>query len=191
MQQSLKVNCCSFRDFKRKPTLALQYCKCAPTLPSSVNETQDSFSLLLTASRRSFWTKRVKWETQNSGEEHFQDGWRCEERERQSTVAHWPSEPHQHYSPRPPGIVGTGGTGSLLKPLWSVVQEQKEIWTPISTFPAAPCSVCVGQNTCRRLQIRSSQRNRENLNDFKEKNISLSLMELALSEWRNLHLLSL
>lgn len=54
---------------------------------------------------------------QTSSAEHFQDGWRCEEGEWQSTVAHWPSESHQRYSPHPPGIVGTGGTGSLLKPL--------------------------------------------------------------------------
>lgn len=60
-----------------------------------------------------FLFKRVKLEMQISSEEHFQDACRCEEGE----VAHWPSGAHQHYSPYPLGIVGTGGTRSLLKPL--------------------------------------------------------------------------
>lgn len=47
----------------------------------------------------------VKWETHSSSEEHFQDGWRCEEVEWRSTETHWPSKAYQHYSPHPPGIV--------------------------------------------------------------------------------------
>lgn len=147
-------------------------------MPSSVNETQDSLwqkvLVPLQCPDKAFRFKRVKWEAQSSSEEHFQDGWRCEEVERRGTLAHWLSEAHQHYSPRPSGIVGTGGTGSLLKPLLSIFHGQREIWTLISTSPAAPCSICVGQDMCGRLL----QRN--NLNYFKDKKDISQFIEVFL-----------
>lgn len=79
------------------------------------------------------------------------------------------SEAHQHCGPRSSGIVGTGGNGSLLKPLWSIFHRRREIWTPISTCPAAPCSICVGRDVCGRLLQRNSQENWDNLNYFTKK----------------------
>lgn len=113
-------------------------------------------------SGQSFWFKRVKWEMPSCSEEHFRDGWRCKEAAWWSWVEHWSSEAHQYYSPCPFGIVGTGGTGSFLKPLWAFFHGRREILTPIRNIPccAMQC-LCGSGHVWVRLLWRISHKNRQ------------------------------
>lgn len=143
-------------------------------------------------SGQSFWFKRVKWEMPSCSEEHFRDGWRCKEAVWWSWVEHWSSEAHQYYSPCPFGIVGTGGTGSFLKPLWAFFTGEGKFWLLLETSPAAPCSICVGQDMCGWGCYEGSATKIDNFSKEKKANFTVFVFfRFSFSLWRNVHFLSL